>query len=58
MVLSTFERQTICTLIHGRVCFVGTYCDAVQGTVILRSGMVRALLYRTFDAFIDVVHVR
>lgn len=53
MVLFTLERQTICAFLLSRTRFMGSYCNAIQRAVILRSCVVCALCYGTFDAFIN-----
>lgn len=54
LALLFLEGKAVCTLIHRRVRFVSTYCDAVEGAVIGRIGVVPAVLYGTFDAFVEI----
>ena len=48
------EGLAISTLIHGRICLVGTHQDPVQGAVVLGIAMVSTLLYSTLDTLVCV----
>ena len=52
--ITFLEGKAVCTLIHRRVRFVSAYCDAVEGAVIGRIGVVPAVLHGTFDAFVEI----
>ena len=49
---SFFERQTVCTLVYGRVGLMGSYGDGVQRTEILGLFMMFALIHGAADRLV------
>ena len=52
------ERLAVGALIHGRICFVGTHQNLVQGAVVFGVAVIGAGLNGAFDALVCItVHV-
>lgn len=52
--LAKLKGLAVSALVHGRVCFMGANCDAVQRTVIICAAVVRTLGYSAADTFVCI----